>query len=81
MNLRPLVPGHVLIIPKRVVERNQDLRQNESLDLWRSVREVQQIMQRAHQGDGFNVAIQDGKAAGQTVPHIHVHVLPAAGTQ
>jgi len=76
-NLRPLVPGHVLVMPQRCVPLLADLTVEEYADLWRTVRVVQQdILQPMYTPDAFNIAIQDGKAAGQSVPHVHVHILP-----
>mmetsp|Transcript_28221 Transcript_28221/g.68675 ORF Transcript_28221/g.68675 Transcript_28221/m.68675 type:complete len:219 (+) Transcript_28221:258-914(+) len=80
VNLRPIVPGHVLIMPERIVPRLNDLCDDEYDDLWRSVRNVQKILQRQYPDSAaFNIAVQDGKAAGQSVPHVHVHVLPRKG--
>lgn len=45
-------------------------------DLWRSVRSVQSALKRQYNCDAFNVAVQDGVGAGQSVPHVHVHILP-----
>ncbi|GMH51938.1 hypothetical protein TL16_g01119, partial [Triparma laevis f. inornata] len=80
VNLRPIVPGHVLICPKRSgVLRMQDLSEAEYLDLWSTVRTVQSMIESTHSATGSNVAVQDGKSAGQSVPHVHVHVLPRKG--
>jgi bis(5'-adenosyl)-triphosphatase len=86
VNLRPIVRGHVLVIPIRVVPHLQDLESDEYDDLWRTVRVVQSILQKRHENGradastsshlSFNVAVQDGKFAGQSVPHVHVHILP-----
>ena len=76
VNLKPLVPGHVLISPKRVVQRLHELSAAEQQDLWRHVLTVQAIVGRAHSTDDFIVAVQDGKLAGQSIPHVHVHILP-----
>ena len=82
VNLRPIVPGHVLVVPTRVVSRLSELTNDEHDDLWRTVRTVQAALGMAYHhstsdgGDGFNVAVQDGVAAGQSVPHVHVHILP-----
>jgi len=89
VNLRPIVPGHVLVAPERVAPRLSDLTDEEHADLWATVRVVQDVLRKRYgsgggqegreDGDdslGFNVAVQDGKAAGQSVPHVHVHVLP-----
>lgn len=76
VNLRPIVPGHVLVIPKRVVPRLSDLKTIEYQDLWTSVRLVQEALEKHYSAGGFNVAVQDGKVSGQSVPHVHVHLLP-----
>ncbi len=76
VNLRPIVPGHVLVIPIRVVQTLSDLTDDEYNDLWRSVRRIQNALKEHYGAGGFNVAVQDGKVAGQSVPHVHVHILP-----
>ena len=84
VNLRPIVPGHVLVIPKRVAPRLSDLTPSEHADLWSSVQTVQSMLERHYhksggEEGGFNVAVQDGRVAGQSVPHVHVHILPRVG--
>jgi bis(5'-adenosyl)-triphosphatase len=80
VNLRPIVPGHVLVMPKRRAPFLRDLDTSEHDDLWRTVRATQRILRAAHpRCAGFNVAVQDGPSAGQSVPHVHVHVLPRSG--
>jgi bis(5'-adenosyl)-triphosphatase len=76
VNLRPIVPGHVLVMPERIVTTMEGLTDDEYLDLWTSVRSVQRALQAHYQATAFNVAVQDGRAAGQSVPHVHVHILP-----
>ena len=55
-----------------------DLSVDEYTDLWQTVRVVQDILRQHYTtaATAFNVAVQDGKAAGQSVPHVHVHILP-----
>ncbi|CEO95873.1 hypothetical protein PBRA_004586 [Plasmodiophora brassicae] len=72
VNLKPLVEGHVLVLPKRFNLLNDD----EVTDLWRSVHRVSRALEGHYKCDAFTFAIQDGKHAGQSVPHVHVHVLP-----
>ena len=76
VNLRPIVPGHVLVVPHRIVARMEDLTEQEYHDMWESVRVVQNMLRKCYEATGFNVAVQDGRAAGQSVPHVHVHILP-----
>jgi bis(5'-adenosyl)-triphosphatase len=77
VNLRPIVPGHVLVMPLRVVPLLADLTLDEYQDLWLTVRLVQGVLKRHYTScEAFNIAVQDGEAAGQSVPHVHVHLLP-----
>ncbi|KAJ3411335.1 hypothetical protein HDV05_002356 [Chytridiales sp. JEL 0842] len=76
VNLKPLVPGHVLLIPRRVVPRFQDLNPTEVSDLFTSVQKVGSVVEREFGGSSLTISIQDGVEAGQTVPHVHVHILP-----
>jgi bis(5'-adenosyl)-triphosphatase len=77
VNLKPIVPGHVLVIPTRKgAIRMKDLTTDEHADLWATVRVVQEKVERHHDCEASNVAAQDGRPAGQSVPHVHVHILP-----
>lgn len=76
VNLRPLVRGHVLVLPKRRAERVRELSGAELADLWQSVQCVAARLERWSGAAAFTFAIQDGAAAGQSVPHVHVHIVP-----
>ncbi|GLB44860.1 putative HIT domain containing protein [Lyophyllum shimeji] len=76
VNLKPIVPGHVLVCPTRPVPRLADLNDSELSSLMLSVRRVGAVIERAYGADSLTIACQDGKAAGQSVPHVHFHLLP-----
>ncbi|KIJ54348.1 hypothetical protein M422DRAFT_25269 [Sphaerobolus stellatus SS14] len=76
VNLKPIVPGHVLIIPNRPVKRLADLSHEEVSSLFLTAREVGKVVETAYKADALTVACQDGKAAGQSIPHVHIHILP-----
>jgi len=86
VNIKPLVPGHVLVIPYRLVKRVTDLTGDEVTELFTTVQKVQRMLAATYFGSstvpgkvedgGFNIAIQDGKESGQTVPHVHCHIIP-----
>ncbi|XP_078436964.1 FRAGILE HISTIDINE TRIAD [Wolffia australiana] len=76
VNLRPLVPGHVLVCPRREVKRFTDLKEEEISDLWVTARDVGSRVEQYHKASSLTFAIQDGAHAGQTVPHVHIHILP-----
>ncbi|EEB08995.1 bis(5'-nucleosidyl)-tetraphosphatase [Schizosaccharomyces japonicus yFS275] len=76
VNLKPILPGHVLVAPKRIVARLRDLSKEEIDDLFESVQVVQNVVEKAFGGTSSNIGIQDGPEAGQSVPHVHVHIIP-----
>ena len=76
VNLKPLVAGHVLVVPKAVVPTLGEMDEALHRDLWRAARRVHAMITEEYGATGANVAVQDGAAAGQSVPHAHVHVLP-----
>ncbi|KAI9888140.1 MAG: hypothetical protein M1823_000075 [Watsoniomyces obsoletus] len=76
VNLKPLVPGHVLVCPLRIVPRFADLSASEISDLFCTVQRISNMIQRVFEAPAVNIAIQDGAEAGQTVRHVHAHVIP-----
>lgn len=62
--------------PKRSVPTIAELSRDETADLFLTVQKMQRVLRRGYHADGFNVAVQDGAAAGQSVPHVHAHVIP-----
>ncbi|XP_050370680.1 bifunctional bis(5'-adenosyl)-triphosphatase/adenylylsulfatase FHIT-like [Argentina anserina] len=76
VNLRPIVPGHVLIIPRREVKRFADLTVDETTDLWITAHKIGSRLESYHKATSLTFGIQDGPQAGQTVPHVHIHILP-----
>jgi len=76
VNLKPIVPGHVLVAPKRPTPRVADLTSEEVGDLFCLAQCVGAKLEKHFCAEALTLTIQDGPAAGQTVPHVHVHVLP-----
>lgn len=76
VNRKPVVPGHVLVCPLRPVERFRDLRPEEVADLFHTTQQVGNVVEKHFCGTSLTISIQDGPEAGQTVKHVHVHVLP-----
>ncbi|KAF2403250.1 HIT-like protein [Trichodelitschia bisporula] len=76
VNLKPILPGHVLVSPLRPVPRLRDLSPAEVADLFTTVQRVGRMLERVYGAAALNVAVQDGVAAGQTVPHVHAHIIP-----
>lgn len=76
VNLKPIIPGHVLVSPIRVVPRLSDLTSAEVSDLFLTVQQVSRTISRVYGATALNIAIQDGEDAGQSVPHLHAHIIP-----
>ena len=72
----PISPGHVLVIPKRHVASFFETTAGEESALFELVRLAHKRLSEDYHPDGFNVGINDGPAAGQTVMHLHIHVIP-----
>lgn len=72
----PVSPGHTLVVPRAHVASVFDLPADTQAEGWRMVTEVRARLEQEHRPDGFNIGVNDGVAAGQTVAHAHVHVIP-----
>lgn len=72
----PSAPGHRLVIPTRHAGRVEDLSLEEWTALFDLVRQVAGEVHAEPGVDGLNIGINDGEVAGQTVGHLHVHVIP-----
>jgi ATP adenylyltransferase len=72
----PVSKGHTLVIPKRHVESLWDMSDDEYIDAFDLVRRVKDILQEKFQPHGFNVGANCGEAAGQSVFHAHIHIIP-----
>jgi diadenosine tetraphosphate (Ap4A) HIT family hydrolase len=68
--------GHTLIVPRRHVGSVYGLSAVEQEAIWTLVARVREELLTRLAPDGFNIGLNDGLAAGQTVPHAHVHVIP-----
>lgn len=72
----PVSPGHTLVIPKRHVGSYFDLTELERQDLLSLLDKAKLVIDQEFTPDGYNIGINDGSAAGQTVPHLHIHLIP-----
>lgn len=77
MDVFPLRPGHVLVMPKTHGEHLADLSPALRAHLLETANRIAQALRRsALAPDGIHFAVNEGRAAHQTVPHCHIHVLP-----
>ncbi len=72
----PISPGHTLIIPRRHVGSFFDIDVAERDALLALLEEAKRRLDKELKADGYNIGINDGAAAGQTVAHLHIHLIP-----
>ena len=78
----PISPGHALIIPKRHIGSLFEASEAERSALFALLAAARNEVAEERQPDAYNIGINDGPAAGQTVPHLHIHLIPRyAGDQ
>ena len=72
----PISPGHTLIIPRRHMGSFFDLSETERNSLLSLLEDAKRRLDKEFRPDGYNIGINDGSSAGQTVPHLHIHLIP-----
>jgi diadenosine tetraphosphate (Ap4A) HIT family hydrolase len=72
----PLSPGHTLIVPRRHEPDFLALSPAEQMAMWSLLQPVRRAIESGYRPDGYNLGVNVGAAAGQTVAHAHLHVIP-----
>ena len=72
----PVSPGHTVIIPRRHFATLFEATVAEQAALLSALSQAKALLDERHQPDGYNIGINHGKAGGQSVPHMHIHVIP-----
>ena len=76
MDINPITRGHVLVVPRRCVLTLAELDLRTRQHLWEVAHRIGLAQQSALGSRAQHLLINDGKAASQTVPHVHIHVIP-----
>jgi diadenosine tetraphosphate (Ap4A) HIT family hydrolase len=76
IDTHPVSPGHTLIIPRRHVASFFETTEEERLAMMKLLDEAKAVLDQKHKPDGYNIGINGGEAAGQTVMHLHIHLIP-----
>jgi histidine triad (HIT) family protein len=76
LDIRPLNMGHTLVIPKAHYVDIFDIPEKELRQMYKVTKLVSFVIKKATNADGISIIQQNGKAAGQDIFHIHVHVVP-----
>lgn len=72
----PVSPGHKLVISKEVYRDYFEIPESAKGQLYKAVELAKELIERDHKPDGYNIGMNCGEAAGQTVFHFHCHVIP-----
>ncbi len=75
-NIAPILPGHSMIIPKNHYSSVLDIDNDKLAEMMIFSREVISVLTIAFKAESYNWTIQDGEPAGQTVDHVHMHIIP-----
>lgn len=76
MDINPITPGHVLVVPRQAVVTLAELDAATRQHLWEVAHRIGLAQQKALGSHAQHFLVNDGKAASQTVPHAHIHVIP-----
>lgn len=76
LDVNPLAAGHTLVVPTEHHERLQDCPTSSGTALWSAVHELLPAIEAAMGADATTVGVNNGRAAGQEIPHAHVHIVP-----
>lgn len=72
----PITPGHTLVVPRRCVANIADMTSEERAALFELSEKIKNALRTAVNAQGFNIAWNEEKIAGQSVPHFHLHIVP-----
>lgn len=72
----PVNPGHCLVITRRHVASYFEATAEEKTAIWALVDDMKSILDAEFKPDGYNVGVNIGEAGGQSIPHLHIHVIP-----
>ncbi len=73
---RPVTKGHTIVTPKKHVVSFFDQTDEDEKELYQFLKELKIVIDKKNSPDGYNIGINDGRAAGRSIDHLHVHVIP-----
>src|SRR3989338_6437094 len=76
LDIHPIAPGHTMVLPKRHADTILDLRDEDIEGVFAAAKQTTAVLQQAFRPDGFTIGINHGSASGQTVDHLHIHIVP-----
>ncbi len=72
----PVSPGHCLVIPKRHIQTFFESSAEENMEFHQLIQHAKKWVEENHKPDAYNIGCNNGVAAGQSVFHLHIHIIP-----
>jgi histidine triad (HIT) family protein len=79
LDINPVTDGHTLVIPKHHEARVERLPSGYYDAIWATIRRLVPSIEKAMEASASNIDVHNGRAAGQLIPHVHVHIIPRRG--
>ncbi|MEK9150797.1 MAG: HIT family protein [Patescibacteria group bacterium] len=76
LDVQPRAPGHAIVLPKIHVENILELPEENIQGVFAAVKKVVGLLEKSLKSDGFTIGINHGRVSGQTIDHLHIHVIP-----
>jgi histidine triad (HIT) family protein len=76
LDIQPLADGHVVIVPRKHAALVEEMSREDAASLFRTVVRLVGPVRKALGADATTIGVNDGEASGQTIPHVHVHIVP-----
>ncbi|MFX1312965.1 MAG: HIT family protein [Promethearchaeota archaeon] len=81
LNLYPYNPAHVMIVTKRHITKFLDLTKKEMIHLTRAIQGIQLLINDLYHPKGYNLGLNQGRVAGGSIEHLHIHLIPRYGSE
>ncbi|MFX1364888.1 MAG: HIT domain-containing protein [Promethearchaeota archaeon] len=81
LNLYPFNPAHLLIVTQRHITKFLELTKEELIHITRIIQGIQLLLNDLYNPKGYNIGLNQGKYAGGSIEHLHIHIVPRYGTE
>ncbi len=81
LNLYPYNPAHMMLVPNRHILKYLNLTKEEVVHISRAIQGLQMLLDDLYSPKGYNLGVNQGKNAGASIEHLHIHILPRYGSE
>ncbi|TFG08737.1 MAG: HIT family protein [Promethearchaeota archaeon] len=76
LDIYPILKGHTIVIPKNHYKNLEDIPESSFLETYKVVKKIAKLLHDKLEIEGYNVLQNNFRAAGQVIPHFHIHIIP-----